>query len=145
MIMRQITLFFSTIALIVLITVNLVYAEMLFVSIRSLPIKCKERIVGFKLSARPARIITLSSIPGGWNITVDNDPSMNATVYGSLIVGAAALSSEFFTDFITIDRDEALDLKFDAKAEVVVTEDFKNERQIHLDFKDFIFRKTKRK
>jgi hypothetical protein len=143
-IVKKCLVFFGiSVAGISFLAVSLVHAETLIVSIRSLPIKGNERIVGFTLDIRPARIITLTSIPRGWNITVDNDPSMNATVRGSSLVGAAALSPDFFSHFITIDRDETLDLKFDTRAQVVVTQDFKTERRIYLKFEDFTFTRTK--
>jgi hypothetical protein len=109
-----------------------------------MPLKGKERIVGFNLTVKSGTITALPSVPSGWNISIDNDPSMTTNYHGTLIVGAAALNQKYFTNFVIIDKDETLGLKFDVNMEIIVTEDFINERRIYLKSKDLIFIKNRK-
>jgi hypothetical protein len=61
------------------------------VSIPNLQIGDKERVVGFEIHVGSGRIAALPDIPIGWNVSIDNDPSWNTKIEGSLKVGAAAV------------------------------------------------------
>jgi hypothetical protein len=115
--------------------------ELQSMSIRSMPIQSKERIGGFVVRITAGRIARLTSVPIGWNISIDNDPSWNTSITGSLTVGAAALGPDFFKDFLVIEMNEYMGLKFNVVMEVVVTKDFQSERTISLGLRDLILRK----
>ena len=59
-----------------------------FLSLDQLP---GERVAKFDLHIRSAMIIGFRSIPVGWQINIDNDPSWTTQVSGTAIVGAAWL------------------------------------------------------
>jgi hypothetical protein len=110
------------------------------VSISVPEIQKRERIVGFEVHVRSGRIAQLRNMPIGWKVTVDNDPSWNTVVLGSVEVGAAALDPGFFYRFMVVNSEEysgsgtALSLD----GQVVVTSDFIAERTIRLSIKDFV-------
>jgi hypothetical protein len=91
------------------------------------------------IHVRSGRIALLPNVPIGWNISVDNDPSWNTVIKGSIDVGAAAMDPDFLRDFVVveIERDAPSDVHFDLQGEVIVTTDFIKERQIKLSMKDF--------
>jgi hypothetical protein len=109
------------------------------VSVPTPQIQRKERIVGFEISVRSGRIAELPNVPIGWSISVDNDPSWNTAVKGSIAVGAAALSADFLRHFVVVEteKDAPSDMPFALEGEVVVTADFSTQRTIRLSKKDF--------
>ena len=113
--------------------------QILSVSVPALHISSKERIIGFEIHVRSGRIALLPNMPIGWNISVDNDPSWNTVIKGSIDVGAAAMDAEFLRDFIVVEveKDAPPDMPLDLKGEVIVTSDFSSERRIKLLMKDF--------
>lgn len=131
-------LLITVVAVLFAVVTEAASSEMFGISIRSLPVMGKEKVAGFELNIRAGRVVALPSIPMGWYIAIDNDPSWNTRIKGSLIVGAAALAPDFFTDFVIVEKNEYMDLKFEVKVEIVVTEDFQNERRIRLGIKDLV-------
>ena len=117
---------------------------MLSISIGPVPISDKERVVGFKLNIKAGRIANLEFIPPGWNITIDNDPSWNATIVGSSMVGSAAIDIKSLDDFVVVEKYEFMGLNFVVEAEIVVTQDFEKERQIHLKTEDLVIKRLQR-
>jgi len=113
--------------------------QIVSVSIPALHVSKNERIVGFEIHVRSGRIALLPNVPIGWNISVDNDPSWNTVVKGSIDVGAAAMDPDFLQDFIVVqvEKDAPSDMPFDLKGEVIVTSDFSSEKRIKLSMKDF--------
>jgi hypothetical protein len=99
-----------------------------------------ERITGFEIRVRSGRIAQLSNVPIGWSISVDNDPSWNTSVGGSIAVGAAALDPDFLRRFIVVEKekDAPSDMPFALEGEIFVTSDFSTERTIRLSSKDFL-------
>lgn len=65
-----------------------------------------ERIVGFRFTVVPGRILSLREFPDEWQVTVQNGDSETATVRGQVLVGAGAFSARwnnnFFQDFMRI-------------------------------------------
>jgi hypothetical protein len=104
--------------------------------------KLKELIVGFELHITSGRVAQIPDVPIGWNVSVDNDPSWNTAVTGSLIVGAAALGPRFFRGFLVIEKNESLGIPFDVQGEIVVTTDFTTERRIKITAKDLVMKKV---
>jgi hypothetical protein len=107
--------------------------DVLSVSIKSISLKEKERIIGFDLRIKAGMIVALPAVPAGWYISVNNGSSWNTEVKGSIAVGSAAIDPAFFNNFIVIEKNESPGLKLDIKAEVIVSEDFENERRINVD------------
>src|SRR5258708_7055371 len=100
------------------------------VSIPSLRSSAKERIVRFEIHVQSGRIARIEDLPIGWEICINNDASWNTVMKGSCSVGAAALSADFFKNFLTIHKYSPLQLPFEVQGEIVVTEDFATERRI---------------
>ena len=100
-----------------------------------------ERIVGFEVILRAARTVSLSNVSKEWSIWIDNSAS-EPKVRGNIIVGTAALDkNDFFTDFLVIEKDNSLGLRFDIKMEIITTVDFENEKRTVLEQKDLFLRK----
>ena len=112
------------------------------VSIPSLRTNGQERVIGFEIHITSGRIAALPSAPIGWVISVDNDPSWNTVLKGSVVVGAAAVGRDFFKEFLVIEKNASLGLPFDVRGEIVVTEDFSKERRITIGIKDLVMKKT---
>lgn len=116
------------------------HAQSMFVSVPVLHIQKNERIVGFDLHVHSGRVAQLPNVPIGWNISVDNDPSWNTSVTGSIVVGSAALSAHFFRHFVVVEKEKSApsDNPFALEGEIVVTSDFLAERTIGLSMRDFL-------
>ena len=117
-----------------------VHAQTMFVSVPALRMQGNERVIAFELHVRSGRIARLPNVPIGWNISVENDPSWNTVVRGSIVVGAAALSADFFRRFVVVEGEKPTpsDMPFALDGDVVVTSDFKAERTIRLSMTDFL-------
>lgn len=100
-----------------------------------------ERVVGFELRIVAGKIDSFLSIPIGWSIDIDNDPSWKTKIVGSSVVGAAALRPDSLNNIIRIEKREFMDLEFNVKIDVIVTEDFEKERTVHLKMNDLVLRK----
>ncbi len=59
-----------------------------------------------------------------------------------MIVGAAALDSSFFRDFLTVEKSEPLGVPFDVRGEVIVTEDFVAQRRIRIGINSIAIREV---
>jgi hypothetical protein len=114
--------------------------QIVSVSVPKLSLAKGERIIGFEVHVKSGRIALLPNIPIGWNMSVDNDPSWETVVKGSIEVGAAATDSDFLREFMVVEKEPGgtPGSPLDLSGEVVVTADFKNERHIKLTMKDFI-------
>lgn len=125
--------------------IGLCQSQTVSVSIPSLHVTRRERVVGFEIHVTSGRVARLSDVPIGWNVSIDNDASWNAVAKGSLTVGAAALDANFFRNFMVIEKNESLGIPFDVRGEVVVTEDFATERRIKITLNDLALVKLPRK
>jgi len=105
-----------------------------------------ERIVGFEIHVHSGRVAQLPNVPIGWNISVDNDPSWETSVTGSISVGSAAVNANFLRGFMVVEaqKDAPSDLPFDLQGEVILTSDFVKERRIKLTMKDFQIKRVRR-
>ena len=117
-----------------------IYAQTWSVSVPTLHMRNNERIVGFELRVRSGRIAQVPNAPIGWSVSVDNDPSWNTVVKGSIAVGSAALDANFFRHFVVVEaeKDAPAEVPFALEGEVIVTTDFSAERTIRLSTKDFL-------
>ncbi len=127
-------------AVLVLLGGARVQCQIVSVSVPVLHVANNERIVGFEIHVRSGRIALLPNIPIGWNISVNNDPSWNTDVKGSIDVGAAAMDPGFLRDFLVveIEKDAPPNMPFGLQGEVIVTSDFLSEKRIKLTMKDFV-------
>jgi len=114
------------------------FASEYTVSIRPLMLTQKERIVGYKLKVMSGKISSLLKVPIGWNIVVDNDPSWNTNISGSVIVGAAALKADYFNKFVQVENFMQKDIEFDLSLEIITTTDFEKQKKITLTKKDLV-------
>lgn len=117
--------------------IGAVHSQTYTVSIPSLAINDQERIVGFEINVRSARIATLPNAPIGWNIKIDNDPSWSTSISATTEVGAAALDRGFFQRFIRIEQSPGKNIHIELEGEVIVTSDFVSQRKIKLRNADF--------
>lgn len=111
--------------------------QLVSVSLPGLKLDPGERVVDFHFDVQSGRIARLSDIPIGWDVSVDNDPSWNTKIEGSIRVGAAALDASFFRDFALIEKQANPDLPFKIQGEIDVSKDFSNGRKIRLAMSDF--------
>lgn len=120
--------------------------QSLSVSVRALPVTTAERIAGFEIHVRSGRIAQLPNVPIGWTITVDNDPSWDTVIRGSIAVGAAAENADFLRHFMVVEAEKDADGKthLELRGEVIVTSDFRTEKQIKLLPSDFVATETRR-
>jgi len=128
----------STLALFLGIAgISAAHSQTYTVSIPSLDINQNERIVGFEIEVRSARIATLPNAPIGWNVKIDNDPSWNTSINASVEVGAAALEGGFFKKFLRIEQSPDKKARIELQGDVIVTSDFISQRKIKLRTTDF--------
>jgi hypothetical protein len=100
-----------------------------------------ERIIGFEVKITSGKVDSFLSVPIGWSINIDNDPSWQTKITGSFAVGAAALRPDLLSNIIRIEKNESIDLRFNIEIDIIVTKDFEKERTIHLKMNDLILRK----
>jgi hypothetical protein len=131
----------TAIAMALVCASQLLSAQTMAVSIPSLRTNGQERVVGFEIHITSGRIAELPNAPIGWVISVDNDPSWNTVLKGSMVVGAAAVGRDFFREFLVIEKHESLGLPFDVQGEIVVTDAFANERRIRIGIKDLAMKR----
>ena len=103
-----------------------------------LPAEAGERVVAFEINVMAGGIYRLDRLPMGWNIVVNNDPSWRTAVKGSIEVGAAALSADYFHAFMVVRKFEYANLAFELGGRVLVTKDFQHERWIRLSNDDVV-------
>jgi hypothetical protein len=101
-------------------------------SLTSLRIAAGERVVGFELHIRSARIVSMPEVPTGWDVHIQNNPSWNTVIRASSLVGAAAVDAGFFKTFLLVEKNESLGLPFGVSGDVIVTRDFVKERRIRI-------------
>lgn len=106
------------------------HGRLISVSVSAPRLAPGERVVGFHFRVKSGRIAQLPNLPIGWSISVDNDPSWNTKIDASIIVGAAALDTSFFQNFLAVERNESLEIPFDMRGEIFVSQDFSSVRRI---------------
>ena len=111
--------------------------SLLRISIPQLEIHPGERVVGFRIDLKAAAIRGLDHIPLGWSISIDNDASWSTTIKATVEVGAAVLDPTYFRNFLTVQKYEYGNLKFELRGDVYVTKDFQTSRRIKLTDRDF--------
>lgn len=108
------------------------------VSLPRLSMAYGERAVGFELYVQSGRVAQVPDVPIGWNITVENDPSWNTKISGSVRIAAAALDASFFRNFLIVEKNESLGNRFEIHGKIVVTRDFVKERRMDVSMRDVV-------
>jgi hypothetical protein len=107
------------------------------VSIPHVNLQDGERVVSFQVELTAGMVRSVSNLPKGWYVAVDNDASWRTQVKGNTLVGAAAMSAQELENVrIAVEKDETY-MKFSLQATIAATKDFEKERRITLSMKDF--------
>jgi hypothetical protein len=108
-----------------------VHAETYVLSFDAVKVPSGERVVGFDIKLKPAYVSSMKSVPLGWHITIDNQPSWNARITGGVTVGAAALDKDALNHLLVVTTDKEMGA-FEVTGEVVTTSDFEHEHHLVL-------------
>jgi hypothetical protein len=108
------------------------------VSISNVRVSAGESVVSFEIDVTAGAFESVSDVPVGWYLTVDNDASWQTKIKANTTVGAAALKPEDLRKLrFKVKKNEFGDLKFDLAGTVSVTKDYQKERPLHLKMSDF--------
>jgi len=111
--------------------------ETVSVSIPHLATFSGERIVALEIHVTAGVVQSVSNLPIGWYVVVDNDASWCTTIKGNTEVGAAALSAGELRNLrLTVKKDTTYQ-KFALSGTVSVTQDFEKTRSVSLGTSDF--------
>jgi hypothetical protein len=102
-------------------------AQSFSLDVRNLLLNPGERIVSFDLKIASG-YVSIVKAPPRWEIHVDNDPSQNVEVSGSILVGAAALHSDDLNGMISITEIPNPGQSFRLTGNIGVTKDFEQTR-----------------
>jgi hypothetical protein len=112
--------------------------EDLGVSVSNLSISTGEVIVSFEIDVTAGAIKSISNVPVGWYIIVDNDPSWQTKIKGNVRVGSASLSVEDFRKLqFVVEKNEFGDLSFGLSGLAFVTSDYNKQKQVPIMTADF--------
>jgi hypothetical protein len=98
-------LFFIAVAILVGVSADcrVDQSSIYHLSFRTFRVAPSERVSKFDLHLRPAMIVGFRSIPVGWQINIDNDPSWITEVSGIAVVGTADPEEQAFRPwFLTL-------------------------------------------
>jgi hypothetical protein len=123
--------------------------EILSLSVKNLSLENRERIVGFQIRLKSAYIYSLPELPIGWAFHITNfrneDPPWNTSLDAVAGVGNASLNSEFFRDFILIEKyggKFAEGSAFDIELRLSTTSDFEKINERSFSIKGLILKPT---
>jgi len=114
----------------------------LSVSIPNLICSADERIVGFEIEITAGMVRSVSNLPMGWHLIVDNDASWRTKITGTTEVGAAALSPSDLKKLRLLVTKDGTESAFAVTGTASVTKDFQNSRSIALRGSDFAVSKV---
>jgi hypothetical protein len=118
------------------------------VSLGGVPVKATERVVGFEVQVRSARVVSLAGLPDGWEVSVENGPAGGARVSGSIIWGAAAFEAGRFDGLrdpaVVESRSRSRGGPVEVDAAILVTEDFETTRAVPLPRRDVTVNRLRR-
>ena len=117
-------------------------AQSFSLDVRKLLLNPGERIVGFDLKI-VSGYVSIIKAPPGWEIHVNNDPSQNVEVSGSVLVGAAALHSDGLNGMISVTEIPNPGQSFQLTGDIVVTKDFEQTRILVLSPKNVLLESIK--
>ena len=67
-------------------------AERYTVSISAPQVPAGQSVVSFEINLVGASFVNIINVPRGWQVAIDNDPSWQTSIKGSVLVGAAWVS-----------------------------------------------------
>lgn len=110
-------------------------SELYKISLAGVKLEKNERITGFEIIIQAGRIMALPSLPMGWNVVIDNDPSWTTSMRGNGLVGASFLGSgdgNLLKNLLTVERlsDKLIskEVSFDVKATIHIV-NLENEQE----------------
>jgi len=114
------------------------------ISVKALPLKSDQRVIGYRAKIISGSIISLTKIPPGWDFVLHNNENWITDISASIRVGAAAFdpdgSKDNFRDFMVIRKlkmpAEFKHAPFDIHFEINVTTDFEHQEWISIPLKD---------
>lgn len=135
---RRMLLLIASASAILVLGGNALASEYYKLSLAGIKLEENERIAGFDITVRSGRIEALPSLPMGWHLIIDNDPSWTTKIQGIAIVGAAFLdrnNKDLLGNLIIIERlTESIiaeEIPFDVKATVnIINTQTEKERDI---------------
>lgn len=112
------------------------------VSIPHLPLAPEEQVIGFEVTFRAARPVTVPHVPFQWIVCLDNSAGAPRVKGDAIVDGAATRREDFFKDFLVIEKYESEQLFFSIEVELaIITADYTASRRVVLDEKDLVLRK----
>ena len=91
------------------------------------------RIVGFRIEIKNAYIDSVSNMPRGWSVEIENNPMPYAVLVGNSIVGAAGINSEDLSKIrIHIKEDDEKYQKFSLDCKINVTKQFEEFKEMNI-------------
>jgi hypothetical protein len=117
------------------------YAQSFVLNFNGLALSPEERVVGFDLKVCSGYVSRFLA-PPGWQIEINNQPSENVDISGSIFVGSAALSSQDLNKIITITQVSVFGKTLELSGDIVVTKDFSSTRTLTLIPKNIILTPT---
>jgi hypothetical protein len=112
----------------------------------TIPLKTENkevRVISFKATVTYGWVISFPKTPKGWSICLTNDPVWKTTVDGHASIGSGAEYSDFFNNFLVIEKIEPERIPFDIQIEIVTTTDFEKEEHAVFTMKDLKLSKWK--
>jgi hypothetical protein len=106
-------------------------AAVCMLSLRKKP-HIDQRIIAFDIELNSGSISFIPALPEGWFFSIKNDASGSSEIIANVQVGAAAMTFDFFEDFIGVRVSNIPGNTLNVKAEFVSTKEFISE--IHWNF-----------
>jgi hypothetical protein len=108
------------------------------VSVQALQARADEVVVSFEIDVLAGAFDSVSKLPVGWYVDLDNDPSWNTKLKASIRVGAAALKPDELKKLrFRLRKNEFRGARFTVSGTVALTTDFATNRQVPLQMSDF--------
>jgi len=99
----------------------------------------REKIAQFQIIVNAGIVRSISNLPVGWRVTIDNDPSWTSNVIANVTVGSDSLNEKTAKELkLTVIKNEIGDEKFHFSGIVMITEDFRKMKKIILKEGDLI-------
>lgn len=97
-----------------------------------------QRITAINLQLTAGRFTAVSALPEGWDVHIDNDPSLHSKLEGSTSIGAGALDCSLIRKISIFYRRTPIgDLDFELSGSIITTADFQSEKVITLNKGNF--------
>lgn len=124
MMKKKLIIIFIASAVITLVMVQAFASDLFEVSLAPVKLGNKDRIAGFEIKITSGVIVSIPSVPVGWSLSIDNDPSGLTSIKGNAIVGSAFIDADDKTrgSLLVIERFSgdlaSPDVPFDISADI---------------------------